>query len=252
MSHPEGIKAVLLAAGIGSRLRPLTDHVPKCLVDIAGKPLLEYWFDALASVGVRDVLINTHHLAPQVRLFLDQQRSRGFRVQEFHEETLLGSAGTIAANREWAQDAEHLLIIYPDNLSNINLSTFLSRHIDGGHDMTVLLFRAENPEACGIATVDLDDRITAFVEKPTQPESNLANGGVYALTADRWRTIADLRARDIGFDVLPRMVGHMHGFLHLGYHRDIGSLDALLHARREAAEVKRVQGLSENAGRLSA
>jgi mannose-1-phosphate guanylyltransferase len=236
MSHPNVNKAVLLAAGIGSRLRPLTDHVPKCLVEIAGKPLLEYWFDALGSVGVRDVLINTHHLAAQVHRFLDLQRARGFRVQEAHEDTLLGSAGTIAANREWAQDADHVLIIYPDNLSNIDLSKLLARHVESRHEMTVLLFNAENPSACGIATLDQDDRITAFVEKPAQPQSNLANGGVYAVSADCWRAVADMRARDIGFDVLPRLVGRMHGYLHTGYHRDIGSLEALQRARCEASQ----------------
>jgi mannose-1-phosphate guanylyltransferase len=230
-------KALLLAGGLGTRLRPLTDSVPKCLVEIAGRPLLGYWFDALRRMGVRDVLVNTHHLPEAVRGFLAQESCDGLVAHEAYEPVLLGSAGTLTHNRAWADDADDVLIIYADNLSDLDLPAFLAAHRAHGLPMTMLLFHAPNPRACGIAEVDGSGRIVGFEEKPAEPRSDLANAGVYAVTAQAWREMADMKAFDLGFDVLPRFVGRMQGHVHDGYHRDIGNLDALAAARAAAPQV---------------
>ena len=231
-------KALLLAGGLGSRLRPITDTVPKCLVEIAGRPLLDYWFDALASVGVRDVLINTHHLPDAVREYIAWRNAGGmFRVEEAYEPELLGSAGTITANREFADDADDVFIIYADNLSSIDLVDSLRFHQEHGDPFTMLLFRAANPSACGIAELDEDGRVTSFVEKPDQPTSDLANAGVYLVTADAYREIADQKAFDLGFDVLPRFVGRMRGLPLEGFHLDVGTHEALAIAVQKAPDV---------------
>jgi len=230
-------KALLLAAGVGSRLRPLTDTTPKCLVEIAGRPLLDYWFGALGDAGIRDVLVNTHHLAQPVRRFIGQKNRQGFRVVETFEEKLRGSAGTIAANRAWADDADDVLIVYTDNLSDLDLAALLAAHRRGGEPVTMVLFRAPDPRACGIAELDGRGRVIGFDEKPAAPRSDLANAGVYVATAAAWNEIAAMGAFDLGFDVLPRFVGRMQGHLHEGFHRDIGSLSALDAAREAAPRV---------------
>lgn len=231
-------KALILAGGIGSRLRPITDSIPKCLVPVAGKPMLDYWFDALAAAGVRDVLINTHHLAPVVRQHLAQVNARGpLLVREFYEPNLLGSAGTVQANRAWADDADAILIVYADNLSKVSLADLLSYHASHSEPFTMMLFRTLIPKACGIADLDSDGRIIAFVEKPEQPKSDLANAGVYVADADAYREIADMNAFDIGFDVLPRFVGRMRGWAFDGYHRDIGTLESLERAEQDAKQL---------------
>src|SRR3546814_621543 len=132
-------KAILLAGGIGSRLRPLTDTTPKCLVDIGGPALLDYWFAALARVGIFDVMINTHHLPDPVREFLAIKNTEGFRTVETYEPELLGSAGTITANRKWADDASDILLIYADNLSDLDLGGLLAFHHRHGDPVTMLL-----------------------------------------------------------------------------------------------------------------
>lgn len=228
-------KALLLAGGLGTRLKPLTDTVPKCLVEIGGRPLLDYWFDALAAAGVRDALINTHHLPDPVREFLARKNAQGFRAAEAFEPTLLGSAGTIAAAAGFADDADDVIVIYADNLSDADLDALVQTHRRHGQPMTMLLFRSPRPGASGIAALDARGRVIEFVEKPHQPKSDLANAGVYVVTAAAWREIAAMRAFDIGFEVLPRFVGRMHGHLHPGYHRDIGTLDALEAARADLA-----------------
>lgn len=230
-------KALLLAGGLGSRLRPVTDTIPKCLVEIAGRPLLDYWFDALGSAGIRDVLINTHHLPEAVRRFIGRKNQQGFRSIETFESRLLGSAGTIAANRDWADDAANVVIVYADNLSDLDVAELVAAHRDHGGPMTMLLFHAPDPKACGIATLDDEGRVIEFEEKPAKPKSDLANAGVYVVTAAAWREIADLNAFDLGFEVLPQFVGRMRGRIHSGYHRDIGDMAALSAAREAASKL---------------
>ncbi len=237
LPHSSRTKALLLAGGLGTRLRPLTETVPKCLIEIAGRPLLDYWFEALRNAGVQQILINTHHLPGPVDQFLSHKNRDNFKAVASFEPTLLGSAGTIAAHPRWADDADDVVIIYADNLSDVSLSELLRAHRSHGQAMTMLLFRAPNPTACGIAILDANGLITDFQEKPVAPKSDLANAGVYAITAAAWREIAAMKAFDIGFDVLPMFVGRMQGHLHTGYHRDIGTLPALEAARAAAGSL---------------
>ena len=126
------------------------------------------------------------------------------------------------------------MIVYADNLSDLAIADLLAAHRSHGDPMTMLLFHAPNPRACGIAELDRDGRITGFEEKPVLPKSDLANAGVYVVSAEAWREIASMQAFDLGFDVLPRFVGRMRGYIHNGYHRDIGNHEALAAACREA------------------
>ncbi len=227
-------KALLLAGGLGTRLRPITETTPKCLVPVAGRPMLDYWYDSLEKARVRDVLLNNHHLAAQVRAHIARTNAtRALTVTEAYEPQLLGSAGTVHANRAWADDADEVIVIYADNLSDVDLAAMLEFHRSHNDPMTMLLFRTAYPEQCGIATLD-GDRIVDFVEKPENPASDLANAGLYVLDADAWREIADMDVFDFGFDVLPAFVGRMRGFEHTGYHRDIGNKEALEQANIDA------------------
>jgi NDP-sugar pyrophosphorylase family protein len=233
------VRVLLLAGGLGSRLRPLTDVVPKCLVPIAGRPLLDHWFDRFAEAGLRDVRINTHHLPELVRAYIERMNQRGrFRVRESFEPRLLGSAGTVRANRDLADDAGACLIVYADNLSDVDLRRLLDFHRAHGGPMTMMLFRAANPERCGIAELDGDGRIVSFVEKPERPPSNLANAGLYVLTPEAYREVSDMGAFDLGFDVLPHFVGRMRGWIWDGYHLDIGTPEALQRAQADAHRLR--------------
>lgn len=222
-----GAKALLLAGGLGTRLRPITLTTPKCLVPVGGKPMLDYWFDALEKANVRDVLLNNHHLPDLVRAHIEATNAKGgVQVTEAFEPELLGSAGTVHANRDWAEGADEIIVIYADNLSDVDLGAMLAFHRAHEDPMTMMLFRTAYPSQCGIATLE-GDRIVEFIEKPEKPASDLANAGLYVLDAEAWREIADMNVFDFGFDVIPAFVGRMRGFEHPGYHRDIGNKDAL-------------------------
>lgn len=200
--------------------------------------MLDFWFAALARCGIREVLINTHHLPDRVRAYLDAgPRQRGFEVEEVFEPELLGSAGTIHANPTWADGADACVIVYADNLSSIDLAEPIRFHASHDDPLTMVLFHASNPRACGIAQLDGSDRVIDFAEKPEDPKSDLANAGIYVVDAAAYREIAERNAFDFGFDVLPGFVNRMRGWIFEGYHRDIGDMDSLERARRDAPSV---------------
>ena len=135
----------------------------------------------------------------------------GFAWSESYEPVLLGSAGTVAANADLAEGADEIVIIYADNLSDIDLRPLLAFHRQHGDPLTMVLFRAPNPRACGIAELDEEGRIVSFVEKPERPTSDLANAGLYVVDAAAYREIAAMEAFDLGFDVLPKIRGPNEG-----------------------------------------
>ena len=216
------MKAFLLAAGKGTRLRPYTDQHPKCLMPIHGKPLLEIWIELLKRHGVDKVLINTHHLADQVEKAVARLRvDQALDILTVNEPELLGSAGTLLANADFIDPGEDFLVAYADNLTDVNLSAMIDFHGTqkaGGHVLTMGLFRTTTPEACGIATVDAAQTVIRFKEKPEKPESNLANAGIYVATYSVLETCRAVRQTsgpgilDVGFHVLPALAGRMGGY----------------------------------------
>jgi histidinol-phosphate phosphatase family protein len=232
------IKSLLLAGGLGTRLRPLTDSVPKCLIPIAGRPLLDIWIQRLVECGIREARINTHALAEAVRAHIAQINAENeLRLVEAHEPVLLGSAGTVTANADLADDVDEIIIIYADNFSDIDLRPLIAFHREHPDPLTMVLFRAPDPCACGIAELDREGRIISFVEKPEAPTGNLANAGLYVIDAAAYREIAKMKAFDLGFEVLPQFVGRMRGWIWGGYYLDIGTHDSLRRAQRDAREL---------------
>ena len=208
------MKAVLLIAGLGTRLRPLTDSVPKCLLPINGKPLLGIWFDKLVTAGVSEVLINTHWLADQVTDYIEKHCPPELKVSVFHEQQLLGSAGTLAANRDFFGD-QPFFIIYGDNLSDVDLADLYASHMQHRPVLTLSTFEAEFPERCGIAEIDQQQIIQGFIEKPKTPLSNRAAAGIYVADKeifDYFPQHNNSLVLDLGFDVIPRLVGKMRNY----------------------------------------
>jgi histidinol-phosphate phosphatase family protein len=229
-------KALILAGGLGTRLRPLTDVIPKCLLPIGGQTLLDYWIECLVEAGISESRINNHAHAERVREHIRSVNSAGrLRLAESYEPGLLGSAGTVTANADLAEGADEIVIIDAGNLSDIDLRPLLAFHRQHGDPLTMVLFRAPNPRACGSAELDEEGRIVSFVEKPERPTSDLANAGLYVVDAVAYREIAAMGAFDLGFDVIPKFVGRMRGWVWGGYYLDIGTHEALARARREVA-----------------
>jgi mannose-1-phosphate guanylyltransferase len=226
------VKAVLLAGGLGTRLRPLTDHTPKCLVDVGGRTLLDLWLDALAEIGVAEVLVNTHHLAARVDDHL-ARRPGGPPVRTAYEPELLGSAGTLRRNAGFLASESSFLVLNADNVTDFDLRALVDAHEAGGRVATLTVFETARPRECGIVEVR-DGVMTGFEEKPSQPRGNLANAGMYAFSPGVLGLVTGPDPVDIGYHLLPRLVGRA-GVVSIGDARlvDVGTPDALARARRE-------------------
>lgn len=237
------IKALVMAAGLGERLRPLTDASPKCLVQIGPRPLLDYWLDSLTACGIREALINTHAQRKEMQRYIQAVNQRGgIRIIESYEPRLLGTAGTITANWDYLSDAEQVLIIYADNFSNGDLREMLAFHRSKQAQMTMLLFRTDDPRRCGIVQLDETGRVQSFVEKPDVPVGDLANGGVFIVEKALLRRIAAMAASDLGFQVLPKLIGNIFGWIFEGYHRDIGTPSSFARAQLDAPAILAARG----------
>ena len=229
------MRALLLAAGLGTRLRPLTDRVPKCLVPIRERPLLDYWLELLLSAGIERVLVNTHHLAPRVREFVARSVWR-HTIDLVHETDLLGTGGTILENSQYFRE-QPFLVAHADNLTCFDVEGFVARHENRpvGAEITMLTFETDSPETCGIVEEDSRGLVVAFHEKVANPPGTRANGAVYILEPTVLGFMKSLGRPviDLSTEVLPRFMGRIATFHNAIYHRDIGTPESLALAEAE-------------------
>jgi mannose-1-phosphate guanylyltransferase len=226
------MRAFLLAAGVGSRLRPITDTTPKCMLVIDDRPLLDIWLDAFAGAEIDEVLVNLHHLPDMVRQHV-AARTGPPAVRLVFEPELLGSAGTLAANREWVAAEEMFLACNADNLTDFDLRSLIDAHRRGGALATLAVFHSERPSAGGVVELDAAGTVIGFEEKPSQPVSDLTNAGMYAFHPDVLEKIGGKPPIDLGYDLLPQLVGQARAVPVEGYFRDVGTVDAYRRARQE-------------------
>ncbi len=231
------MRALLLAAGLGTRLRPLTETTPKCLVPIGGRPLLDYWLDLLLPGGIEQVLINTSYLAEQVERHVAQSRWRD-RVTLVHEDRLLGTGGTTLANRSFLGHGP-VLVAHADNLTDFDVGGLIRAHEARPRHcaMTMLAFHTDQPKLCGILALDEAGVVQEFHEKVENPPGNLANGAVYIFTQEILDFMATIGREfiDISTEVLPHFVGRILAVEHHGYHRDIGNVASWTQANHDIA-----------------
>ncbi len=219
------MKAFLLAAGHGTRLRPITDKIPKCLVPIQGMPMLAIWMALCKKIGITEVLINLHAHADVVRTFLQERTQGDVRVRVVEEQQLLGSAGTLQANRKWVEGDDLFWVFYADVLHCADLPAMLRLHRQRGLAATLGVYEVADPSRCGIVTANSKGVIEDFVEKPAHPTSNMAFSGLMIGTPEVLDVIPDSIPVDIGFHVLPKLTGKMVAFPIRDYLIDVGTLE---------------------------
>ena len=221
------MRALLLAAGLGTRLRPLTETVPKCLVLVKNQPLLGIWLERLTKAGIGPFLVNTHYLAEQVETFIQVSTYRD-QVTLVNELELLGTAATLISNLGFFQGEDGLLI-HADNYCLADFNAFQKAHRNRPPEclMTMMTFRTTDPSSCGI--VELDERgvVIGFHEKVVKPPSNLANGAVYIFSTELLdRLGADLKMmKDFSTEVLKSFVGLIYTYETTEVFLDIGTPD---------------------------
>lgn len=201
------MKAMLLAAGFGSRLRPLTDHLPKCMVPVDGKPVLQRNIEWLRSQGVVDLVVNLHLYPELVTDYFGNGKAYGVRLEYSFEPGLLGTAGALWGARRFF-GPERFWVVYADNLVNCSLERMESLHLARRATLTMGLFWREDVSASGVVGLGEDGRISGFKEKPAAHEvlSHWVNAGLYLCEAKVHQFIPPGRSCDFGHDILPAML----------------------------------------------
>ena len=220
------MRAILLAAGLGTRLRPITDTIPKCLVPINGKPLIDYWLEQLTKAGIEKFLINTHYLYEQVESHIEQSKFADV-VDLVYEEELLLTGGTVIANKDFISD-EPFMLVHADNLSICDYEDFISAHKNrpANTEITMMTYTTDDPKSCGVVKIDTSGIIQEFHEKVQNPPSTTANGAVYIVEASVVSYMERLKKVKVDFsvDVLPYYMGRIFTYYNDLYHRDIGNI----------------------------
>ena len=227
--------AMLLCGGLGTRLQPLTDRWPKCLMPINGRPLLEYWLNMLWQNEIHEVLVNAHHFHKIIERFLERPRFCQW-VRSVYEPKLLGTAGTLRKNIDFFSDST-ILLIHADNWCQFNLNEFLNFHNNcrpAGTVLTMMTFRTDTPSTCGIVELDSSGVVKHFHEKKSDPPGDLANGAVYLVEFEVLTWIADHpEIIDFSTQVLPHYLGRISTWENTNIHRDIGTLESLARAQHD-------------------
>lgn len=197
-------RAVVLCAGLGTRLRPLTDAVPKPLLEIDGEPLLARTLRRLARAGVREVALNLHHLGHLIRDSIGDGSAFALRVVYAEEPVLLGSAGAVRNLAPFCD--RRFAVVYGDVLADVDLLELEAFHRARGALLTMATTTAEDPTRCGVVTADADGRVLRFVEKPAwAPACATVNAGIYVCEPGIVAWVPE-GPSDFGGDVIPALV----------------------------------------------
>jgi len=233
------MKAVVMAGGEGTRLRPLTSNQPKPMVPVVGKPCMEHILELLREHGMSDVIVTVAFLPQAIRSYFGQGESLGMQIGYSVEESPLGTAGSVRLAAK--QLDETFLVISGDALCDVDLSKLVAFHKEKGAAVTIGLKSVDNPLEFGIVVTDEDGRIERFLEKPSwgQVFSDTINTGIYVLEPEVLKHVPTDRPYDFSKELFPyllEMGRPMYGYVMEGYWQDIGNLDQFRTANFDALE----------------
>ena len=227
------MKALLLAAGYGSRLGQHTKTKPKCLIDVNGQTMLDHWLFKLEALGVESFIINTHYKSEQVENYISNHLLNSKITLDFEPE-LLGTAGTVARHSHELINSD-CFIVHVDNYCQDNLQALLKSHITRPEStmLTMLTFTTSTPQTCGIVEVDQEGKLIGFYEKQIAPPSNMANGAVFIASPAFFEFIKedDRVNLDLSRDIVPTLLGKIFCVHTEAYFEDIGIEEKLFNTR---------------------
>lgn len=232
------MEAVILAGGLGTRLRPLTYHRPKMLLPVAGKPMIEYVIDLLPD-SVDKVVLAVSYLKEQLEEYFNNKND-GRKYIIINEESPLGTAGAIKnAESEITGD---FVVLNGDIICSIDIEKMIKNHYSKKAAASISLWRVDDPTRYGVAALSEDNKITGFVEKPTfnNAPSNMINAGTYILRKGILDIIPKNEKYSMEYRVFPKIIKMgVYGFVFDGYWMDAGTKDSFINATKMVTELNR-------------
>ncbi|HMA35769.1 MAG TPA: sugar phosphate nucleotidyltransferase, partial [Chloroflexia bacterium] len=233
------MKAVVMAGGEGSRLRPLTLRRPKPMVPVVDKPVMSHILELLKQHGIDEVVVTLQYLAENIQEFFGDGSSLGMTIHYSIEETPLGTAGSVKQAEKWLDDT--FLLISGDAITDFDLTRAVQFHQEKGSLATLVLKRMPNPLEYGVVIIGDDGRIKQFQEKPSWGEvfSDTVNTGIYVLDPKILRYFEPGKVFDFSMNLFPMMLEQgdpMYGYVADGYWCDIGSLPDYMRSTADLLE----------------
>jgi len=230
------MKAFILAAGLGTRLRPLGLSLPKVMMPVGGRPLLEHHVDLFRRHGIRELIVNLHHRPDAIVEYFGDGSRFGVSLTYSFERKLLGTAGGVRKMAALLRGGT-FIVFYGDNLVRTELGPLLAFHRDHEALVTIALFRSDEPWSGGMVETDEDGRVLRFVEKPAPHtvSTDLSSAGIFIAEPAMLSEIPPDRPCDFGHDLFPALLaGKRRVFARLldGYLQDIGTPERLAKAQR--------------------
>ena len=237
------IKAMIMSAGVGSRLEPLTKFVPKPLVPIANKPVMDILFDNLLSIGIKDVVCNTYYLADKI-INRYENNSHGLNFNYIKEETLSGTAGGVKKCQFFFEKGDTFVVLSADGLSNADIEKGIEIHRQSGAIATIGVKKIAMEEVphFGVVVTDSNGFITEFQEKPSieEAKSNLINTGIYIFDYKIFEYIPENTFYDFAKNVFPKLLSEhaINTFMVNEYWSDIGTIGQYIQSTKDLFEGK--------------
>ena len=231
------MKAFILAAGLGTRLRSLGLDMPKVMVPIAGRPLLEHHIALLREQGIRELIVNLHYLPEKITGHFGDGSKFGVHITYSREPELLGTAGAVKKMERLLRDGT-FIVMYGDNLVRVEFAPLVEFHRTRRAVATVALFESPEPWTGGVVETEVDGRVRRFVEKPDPKEvsTNLINAGIYVLESEVLDAIPAGQFCDFGKDVFPKLLAAgkaVYAMKPKAYVQDVGTPERLAKAQRD-------------------
>ena len=232
------MKAMILGAGVGSRLDPLTRSLPKPAVPVVGKPVIGHLCDLLRRHGVTEVVINVHYLADRLIAAVGDGSAYGVRITYAREDRLWGDAGGLKRVADFFAGEEQILVLGGDDLTDMDIGAIVKKHHEKNAVATIGVTPVEETREFGVAVADDDGIISAFQEKPRPEEalSNLANTGIYVFHPKVLEFIPESTFYGLGRDVLPGLLAAGERLVAVpssAYWKDVGNLTVYRQVQRD-------------------
>src|ERR671913_2496293 len=249
------MKAIIMAGGQGTRLRPLTSDQPKPMIRIVNLPCMEHIVNLLARHGITDIAVTLQFMPEEIQDYFGDGSEWGVNMSYSIEDAPAGTAGSVKmAEQQLGLEGERLLIISGDALTDADLSRLVEFHEEKGSEATMVLKSVENPLDFGIVITEEDGRISRFLEKPAwgQVFSDTVNTGIYFLEPSVMGEIPEEGEYDFSKELFPKLLDEgrpLYGFVTEDYWEDIGTLEQFASAQRDVLD-GRVEGIRPPGTRL--
>ncbi|MFZ2455040.1 MAG: nucleotidyltransferase family protein [Candidatus Altiarchaeia archaeon] len=244
------MKIIIVAGGLATRMRPYTDSIPKCMVDINGKPLIAHQLEYFRDCGYTDYIFCIGHLAEKVREFFGDGSSLGIKIEYVQEkDALLGTAGSVKSAEPLLAGEDDFIVYYGDNLTSMDLGRFISFHKKRG-GIATLAVRLLPPgyKSSSLISLDENGKITNYLEKPSigeiakyAKEKCYINSGIYVLKRGALAHIPKGEKYDFSMQLFPRLIDDglgLYGYQSTEFFREIGRPEKYAACKEECAGKK--------------